>query len=143
MPLGPPMIVGPVSTCSMAVRVLGQFSDARVRIYLEGDPQPVGDSGGGVGWADATVAIDRTRLVAKRKLVATQQLGPEVSEPSPKGQEIEPAVNAKVTIPYPGEGANGGPLVHACAQSLLLTGCSPGGRLEVWQAARGSEPRMP
>jgi hypothetical protein len=109
---------------------MGQFSGSRVRIFLDGDPNPIGDAT--VGWSDTVIAIDQSRLVANRKIVATQQVGSEVSKPSPAGQVVDLAINGPVAIPH---------TVYACAQSLFVTDCSPGARIEVWQNAAmlGSE----
>jgi hypothetical protein len=93
-----------------------------VRIFLEGDPQAVGEAV--VPWADADVVVDRSRLTAGAKLVASQQLGSETSDRAPKGQLIEGAINGPVNFPE---------TLYWCAQSLSLAGCSPGARLEVWQ----------
>jgi hypothetical protein len=123
MPLGSPSIIGPVTTCSTQVRVMGQFSASRVRIYVQGDPVPVGDVV--VSWSDTPVAVDRTRLVAGKRLVATQEVGAETSPRSPSGQMIEAAINGTVTISDP---------IYHCGQSVYLTNCSPGARLEVWHS---------
>jgi hypothetical protein len=123
MPPSPPAILGPVSECSTAVRVLGQSSGARVRIYVDADPVPVGDQQ--VDWADAFVPVDRSRLSPGRRLRATQEVSGQEGERSPAGQLVEPAVNGPVVLPYP---------VFICAQSLYVRGCAPGARLEVWQA---------
>jgi len=95
-----------------------------VRVYVQGDPMPVGDAAS-VPWSDTPVAVDRTRLVAGKRLVATQELGGETSAPSPSGQIIETAINGPVTIPDP---------IYIFVQSVYLTNCSPGERLEVWQS---------
>jgi hypothetical protein len=50
MPLGSPSIVGPLTPCCERVRVLGQFSGSRVRVFVDGDPNPVGDLT--VPWSD-------------------------------------------------------------------------------------------
>lgn len=122
MPLGAPAVVGPVSTCSTSVRVVGQFSGSRVRVFIEGDPNPLGDAA--VTWSDAFVAVDRSRLVADKRLVATQQLGSETSPKSPTGQKIEEAVNDIVTLPYK---------IYRCAQSVFVADCCPGARIDVLQ----------
>lgn len=125
MPPSPPAILGPVSECSRAVRVMGQSSGARVRVYVDADPVPVGDQQ--VGWADALVVVDASRLSPGGHLRATQEVGGQESARSPAGQPVEAAVNGPVVLPYP--------LIN-CAQSLYVQGCSPGARLEVWQASR-------
>ena len=73
MPPSPPAILGPVSECSRTVRVMGQSSGSRVRIYVDADPVPLADQQ--VGWADATVAVDASRLSPGRHLRATQEVG--------------------------------------------------------------------
>ncbi len=123
MPPSPPAILGPVSECSRAVRVVGQFSGARVRVYVDADPVPVGDQQ--VDWADALVAVDRSRLAPGQRLRATQEVSGQEGGRSPAGQPVEPAINGPVVLPYP---------LYICAQSLYVRGCSPGSRLEVWQS---------
>jgi len=124
MPLGPPAIMPPASNCSRLVRVMGQFSGSRVRMFLEGDPVPVGEAD--LPWADALVPVDSARLVPGRKLVATQEIGGETSAPSPAGVVIEAATNGQVSLPF---------TLHSCAQSLYLADCEAGARLEAWQGA--------
>jgi len=123
VPPSAPAILGPVSECSPTVRVMGQFSGSRVRIYADGDPVPLGDQQ--VDWADSQVAVDRSRLAAGQRLRATQQLDEQEGGRSPDGQLVEDAVNGAVALPYP---------VYICAQSVHVGGCSPGARLEVWQS---------
>ncbi len=122
MPLGAPAIIGPVSTCSTSVRVMGQFTGSRVRIFVDGQVAPIGDMV--VSWSDAFVGIDRSRLVAGARLVATQRLDGETSLPSPQGQTVEEARNGPVTLPF---------RIFACAQSIYVTNCCPGAQLEVVQ----------
>jgi hypothetical protein len=130
MPLGAPNIVSPVTQCSERVRVQGQFTNSRVRIFVEGDPTPIGDQV--VPWSDVHVDVDRTRLVVGRKLVATQEIGGELSPPSPKGQVIRAAQNGLVLFATP---------PHVCGRSVLLLDCSPGAEIGVWQGTTllGSE----
>lgn len=123
MPPSPPAILGPVSECSRAVRVMGQSSGARVRVYVDADPVPVSDQR--VDWADAFVTVDRSRLSPGRLLRATQEVAGQEGDRSPAGQRVEPAVNGPVVLPYP---------LFNCAQSLYVRGCCPGARLEVWQS---------
>ncbi len=123
MPLGSPNIISHVTQCSETVRVVGQFTNSRVRIVLEGDPIPVGDET--VHWSDARVAIDRTRLVVGKKLVATQEFSGETSAPSPKGQRIDAAKNGVMVFraqPF------------RCGRSVLLGECSPGAKIVVRQS---------
>lgn len=119
----PPAVLGPVSECSSSVRVMGQFSGSRVRVYADGDQVPLGDQQ--VDWADAQVAVDRSRLVPGGRVRATQEVDGQEGDRSPAGQLVEAAVNALVVLPYP---------VYICAQSLYVRECSPGSRLEVWQS---------
>ncbi|MFG2350290.1 glyoxal oxidase [Streptomyces phaeochromogenes] len=122
MPPSPPAIIGPVSNCSRAVRVMGQTPSARVRIYIENDPVPIGDAP--VDWADTFVAIDQSRLVADRTIRATQEIGGQESPRSPAGEVVEKAINGNVHLPDP---------IYECAQAIHLSGCSPGADLRVSQ----------
>src|SRR5438445_3793517 len=131
MPIGSPLIIGPVTPCSDQVRVTNQFSGARVRLFVAGDPTPVGDAV--VPWSDFLVNVDRTRLVPGKKLVATQEFGAEVSKPSPKGVSIEVAAFGSVTFEA---------LPYVCGRSVLLrvkadpkAGAAAGSRIEVWQGS--------
>lgn len=125
MPLGAPEIVSPVSTCSRQIRVRGQFTGARVRLYIDGDPTPVADAP--AGWSDATINVDQSRLAlaANRRLRATQEFAGETSDRSAAGTLIEKAVNAPVTFADP---------LYFCAQSVFLTNCIPGAKIQIWQA---------
>lgn len=124
MPLGAPAIVGPVTACSSSVRVMGQFSGSRVRIYIRGKKTPIGNAT--VGFSDAVVSIDSSQLVPGQILEATQKLGNETSEKSPKGVVVDPIINGPVTLPYK---------VYVCAQSIFVSNCAPGARVEVWQGS--------
>jgi hypothetical protein len=101
-----------------------------VRVFLRGDPEPIGEVTANFG--DVVVPIDRSRLVVGGTLVASQELGLEVSPRSPKGHRVEEALNLPVEVPFP---------LYACAQSLFVRGCCAGSWVEVWQggtAALGS-----
>ncbi|GAA3386349.1 galactose oxidase early set domain-containing protein [Cryptosporangium minutisporangium] len=123
-----PAIIGPVSTCSTVVRVQGTHIDATVRIYLEGDANPLGEAR--AWWTETEVNIDKSRLVPDARLVATQQeVGGVESPHNQRGERVEKAVNRPVTVPHP---------IYVCARSVAVTRCSPGATVEVWQG--GAEP---
>ena len=128
MPASPPAIIGPVSACSSAVQVVGQSPGSRVRIYIDDDPEPVGNQV--VDWANDYVAIDQSRLSPEQQLRATQQKpGGAESKRAPAGEPVEEAINGNVHLPGPPESD---PIVK-CAQALHVRGCCPGARLEAWQ----------
>ncbi|MGI8335145.1 galactose oxidase-like domain-containing protein [Actinomadura scrupuli] len=56
--------------------------------------------------------------------MATQRVGSETSGPSPKGQLVEAVANGLVQFASP---------LYICGQSIMLTTCSPGARIEVRQ----------
>lgn len=129
MPLGSPNIVGPVTPCCDRVRVQGQFSGSRVRVFVEGDPVPIGDAT--VPWSDYEITIDRSRLVVGKRLVASQESGAETSQLSPKGVKIEPPAFGAVKFEKP---------PYVCGRSVLLqvdanpkVGAAAGSRVEIWQ----------
>jgi hypothetical protein len=109
MPLGSPSIVGPLTPCCERVRVQGQFSGSRVRVFVDGDPNPVGDLT--VPWSDFEIPVDHTRLVVGKKLSASQELGGAISPKSPKGVSIQPVAFGTVTFVKP---------PHVCGRSVLL-----------------------
>lgn len=121
MPLGSPAVVGPTSVCSEAVLVVGHLDGATVNVLQDG--QSVGKLEGARG-GNAAIPIDRTRLKVGHRLVATQELGSEASAPSPKGVEVEKALNGTVGNPH---------ALYRCAQSVTVANCSPGAQIELVQ----------
>ncbi|MGX2993371.1 galactose oxidase-like domain-containing protein [Streptomyces sp. JNUCC 64] len=101
---------------------MGQTPSARVRIYLDDEPVPIGDAP--VDWADTFIAIHPSRLVPGSTIRATQEIGGQESPRSPAGEVVEESINGNVRIPDP---------IYACAQAVHLTGCSPGADLRVSQ----------
>lgn len=121
MPLGAPAIVGPASVCSEAVLVVGHLDGATVEVRQDG--QAIGRVTGARG-GQAVIPIDRTRLKIGHRLVVTQRVGDEVSSHSPKGVEVENALNGPVGGSHP---------LYRCAQSVTVTSCCPGARIEIAQ----------
>jgi hypothetical protein len=131
MPFFAPTIIGPVTPCCDRIRVKNQFSGSTVRLYVEGDPTPVGSLT--VPWSDFEIPVDRTRLVPGRKLSATQEKDGETGVRSPEGERIQPPAFGVVTFVRP---------PYVCGRSLLLSveadpkhGAAAGSRIEIWQGS--------
>ncbi|MFI4990509.1 MAG: galactose oxidase-like domain-containing protein [Solirubrobacterales bacterium] len=123
MPVGAPAILGPVSTCSEIVRVVGHLEGSTLEVLQDG--VVLGSLASAPG-GDAAVAIDRSRLQVGHTLLATQRaVSGERSGPSPKGVAVEQPLNGPVGLPYP---------TYQCAESFVVTGCSPGATIEIMQS---------
>src|SRR5215831_21015695 len=116
MALLPPLVIGPLSECSAAVRVQGQLIGATVDLYAGG----VHVGSGVASWSDQVFPLNGgVTLTPGSNVTATQSLGGATSahSPTPVTVQKKPPVVGHVGLRTH---------VYVCGQCLWLDGMVPG-----------------
>ncbi len=124
----PPRVVGPLSECSVVVRVLGQVIGSRVDVFA--DDRRVG--GGEAGSPDQWFPLEGgTRLEPGSRVTATFTFGPDVSPPSPDPVIVQsrPKRPNRARIRTP---------LFVGGECVWVEGLSPGTQVQVVDAASGA-----